>query len=206
MSAYAETSIRVIQKSLADLILNGEFSTEPVLSIAGEANTLSFDSLLPQVYHDKIDKVQKLEQTLKLEGLVGLSDTQKTKPEMTIQRLDNITDHKCILSGLINVIGLAAALFDMEQMEELQISPLIIQIVKVNLWTYRSHRTKLWIQACENTRASKNSVFLFLNSNLYSKKSKHSKMSKMLTIIIIASSTSDLSIVPVYHPVLIVPS
>ena len=147
MSAYAETSIRVIQKSLADLILNGEFSTEPVLSIAGEANTLSFDSLLPQVYHDKIDKVQKLEQTLKMEGLVGLSDTQKSKPKMTIQRLGNITDHKCILSGLINLTGLAAALFDMEQMEELQISPLIIQIAKGNLRTYRSHRTKLWIQA-----------------------------------------------------------
>ena len=78
MSAYAETSIRVIQKSLNDLILNGEFSTEHVLSIAGQANTLSFDSLLPQVYHDKIDKVQKLEQTLKLEGLAGLSDAPKT--------------------------------------------------------------------------------------------------------------------------------
>ena len=96
MSAYAETSIRMIQKSLADLILNGEFSTEPVLLIAGEANTLSLDSLLPQVYHDKIDKVQKLEQTLKMEGLVGLSDTQKSKPKMTIQRLGNITDHKYI--------------------------------------------------------------------------------------------------------------
>jgi hypothetical protein len=129
------------------LILNGEFSTEPVLSIAGEANTLSFDSLLPQVYHDKIDKVQKLEQTLKMEGLVGLSDTQKSKPKMTIQRLGNITDHKCILSGLINLTGLAAALLDMEQMEELQISPLIIQIAKGNLQTYRSHRTKMWIQA-----------------------------------------------------------
>jgi len=57
MSVYAETSIRVIQKSLADLILNGVFSTELVLSIAGEANTLSFNSLLPQVYHDNIDKV-----------------------------------------------------------------------------------------------------------------------------------------------------
>ena len=74
MSAYAETSSRAIQKSLADLILNGEFITEPILSIAGEANTLSFNSLLPQVYHDKIDKVQKLEQTLKLEGVVGHSD------------------------------------------------------------------------------------------------------------------------------------
>ena len=126
MSAYADKSIRAIQKSLTDLILNGEFSTEPILSIVGEATTLSFDSLLPQVYHDKIDKVQKLEQTLKLEGLVGLSDTQKTKPKMTIQRLGNITDHKCILSGLINLTGLAAAMFDMEQMEELQISPLII--------------------------------------------------------------------------------
>ena len=32
-------------------------------------------------------------------------------------------------------------------MEELQISPLIIKIAKGNLRTYRSHRTKLWIQA-----------------------------------------------------------
>jgi len=73
------------------LILNGAFSTEPVLSIAGEANTLSFDSLFPQVYHDKIDKIQKLKQTLKLhEGLVGLSDAQKTKPKLTIQRIGNI--------------------------------------------------------------------------------------------------------------------
>jgi len=66
---------------------------------------------------------------------------------MTIQRLGNIIDHKCILSGLINLMGLFAAMLDMEQMEELQISPLIIQIAKGNLWTYRSHRTKLWIQA-----------------------------------------------------------
>jgi len=77
MSAYPETGIRVIQKFLADLIFNGEFSTAPVLSITGEANTLSFDSLLPHVYHVKIDKVQKLEQTLKLEGLVGLTPTPK---------------------------------------------------------------------------------------------------------------------------------
>ena len=147
MSAYAETSIRVIQKSLADLILNREFITEPVLSIAGEVNTLSFDSLLLQVYHDEIEKVQKLEQTLKLEGLVGLSDTQRTKPKMTIQRLVNISDHKCVLSGLINLNGLAVAIFDMEQMEELSVSSIIIQIATGNLRTYRSRRTKLWIHA-----------------------------------------------------------
>jgi len=111
MSAYAETSIRVIQKSFADLILNGELSTEPILSIAGESNTLSFDALLPQVYHDKIDRVQKVEQTLKLEGLVGLSDSQKTMPKITIQCLGSITDHNCILSAFINPFLPSAATF-----------------------------------------------------------------------------------------------
>ena len=66
---------------------------------------------------------------------------------MTIQRLGNISYHKCVLIGLINLNGLAAATFDMEQMEELSISPIIIQIAKGNLRTCHSHRTKLWIQA-----------------------------------------------------------
>ena len=44
---------------------------------------------------------------------------------------------------IINLNGLAAAMFDREQMKELSISPIIIQIAKGNLCTYRSHRTKL---------------------------------------------------------------
>ena len=55
----------------------------------------------------RLTRFKKFEQTLKLEGLVGLSDTdtQNTKLKM----------HKCVLSGLINLNGLAAAMFDMDQ-------------------------------------------------------------------------------------------
>ena len=81
---------------------------------------------------------------------MGLSDSQKTRPKMTIQRLGSITDHNCILSAFINLTALTAAIFDMEQMEELKISPIIIQIAKSNLRTYRMHRNKLWIQSLAN--------------------------------------------------------
>ena len=58
-SATSETTIQFIYQ-----VMNGEFNQLPVGTIAGETNTLGFDSFIPQVANKTLRAVESTEQNI----------------------------------------------------------------------------------------------------------------------------------------------
>ena len=139
-SALAEIIMVVVQLAMATLLINGEFAQNPVASISGEANTLVFDAYLPQAFGNLTAAIQVREQTTRNEGLMGLSDNMKTKPQTTIEKLGQITGPQSIQSAIVNINRVGDAVFNIKAMEANGGAPILLQLFKGYWDRYRTKK------------------------------------------------------------------
>jgi len=149
MNIMSDTTLGIIQSSLATLFINGEFCQAPVFSITGEASTISFDAFLPQIFADLSKKVENHEQQIRNEGLMNLTDNLKSMPKTTIQKLGAIEGPKSVLSGIINTLRIMESMYDIPAMIAAGGGPILYQLYTDYLKSYRTKKTKMWRTMCD---------------------------------------------------------
>ena len=142
MNTYADTTMEVFQRQLATLMLGGEFSTVPLVSVVGETNSVSFDAFLPQFHGDTLTmEVVEREQRYTNERLM---DMKSTLSKATIARLGRIKSYGDVLAGIKNINNCIRAIIDEQAMVAAGGEPIFFQLADKYLRFYLRGDVRRW--------------------------------------------------------------
>ena len=143
-------TLKIIQLPMANMLINGQFSTQPISGFKPESNTIGADAFLPQTDMALVRRIENQEQRFFNEGLMGLAASQQSAPLSALQRVGTVTNMQSVFSFCINVMNLAELVCDLEKMREKKALPVMLQLCSKFMHMYSNFPVAEWLAALES--------------------------------------------------------
>ena len=111
-------SIKVVSKSTATSLLNGNLEREPVGSLYGQSNSFDSTQYLPQKNQNRANRVKEGDLILKSQSMMNVHASNQSAPKTAMDRLGSIDNIEDFYRLLINCQNNTVSVIDREEMKK----------------------------------------------------------------------------------------